>query len=116
MTHVFLGQFEDKALQLMLVKAITPSNASIFPEYILPNIRYLYKDPDVSVRCVLAQCIAPLADNSLRYLEMGQALKAHGTFKLTVTDDYEDALYEVHRHHVLISPCSSRNSLGILRC
>ncbi|KIJ39349.1 hypothetical protein M422DRAFT_123883, partial [Sphaerobolus stellatus SS14] len=49
---------------LMLVKAITPANASIFPEYIFPIIRYLYKDPDVSVRCVLAQCLAYLADTS----------------------------------------------------
>lgn len=88
----------------MLVKAITPSNASIFPEYIIPNIRYLYKDPDVSVRCVLAQCIAPLADTSLRYLEMGQALKAHGTFKLTQTDDYDEALYEVHTYLTLVLP------------
>lgn len=81
--------------QLMLVDAITPSNASIFPEYIFPNIRYLYKDPDVSVRCILAQCIAPLADTSLRYLEMGQAMKAHGTFKLADSQEYDDALYEV---------------------
>ncbi|KAF8579068.1 ARM repeat-containing protein [Ramaria rubella] len=80
---------------LMLVNAITPSNAPIFPEYIFPNIRYLYKDSDVSVRCILAQCVAPLADTSLRYLEMGQAMKAHGTFKLANTQEYDDALYEV---------------------
>ena len=79
----------------MLVTAITPSNAAIFPEYILPNIRYLTKDPNVSVRCVHAQCITHLADTSLRYLEMGQAMKAHGTFKLANAQEYDDALYEV---------------------
>ncbi|KIO30139.1 hypothetical protein M407DRAFT_225431 [Tulasnella calospora MUT 4182] len=73
---------------LILVSAITPANASIFPEYILPNIRHLSRDLDVSVRCVYAQCIAPLADTSAKYLEMGQALRAHGTFKLT--DEYDD--------------------------
>jgi phosphoinositide-3-kinase regulatory subunit 4 len=82
----------------MLVKAITPSNASIFPEYIFPNIRYLYKDPDVFVRCILAQCVAPLSDTSVRYLEMGQAIKAHGSFKLAHTDEYDDALHEVIKY------------------
>ncbi|KAG8916382.1 Serine/threonine-protein kinase [Tulasnella sp. 417] len=73
---------------LILVSAITPANASIFPEYILPNIRHLSRDLDVSVRCIYAQCIAPLADTSAKYLEMGQALRAHGMFKLT--DEYDD--------------------------
>ncbi|KAG8906368.1 Serine/threonine-protein kinase [Tulasnella sp. 403] len=77
---------------LVLVSAITPANASIFPEYILPNIRHLAQDLDVSVRCVYAQCIAPLADNSVKYLEMAQALKAHGMFRLH--DEYDDALYD----------------------
>ena len=49
---------------LMLVTAITPSNAAIFPEYILLNICYLTKDPNVSVRCVHEQCITPFADTS----------------------------------------------------
>ena len=46
-------------------------------------MRHLTTDPDVFVRCVYAQCIVPLADTSGRYLEMGQALKAHGTFGLS---------------------------------
>ena len=61
---------------------ITPSNASIFPEYIIPNIQTLVLDAEVSVRCTYAQCIVPLAETAVRYLEMGQALKAHGAFKL----------------------------------
>ncbi|KAG8859720.1 Serine/threonine-protein kinase [Tulasnella sp. 330] len=77
----------------MLVSAITPDNMAIFPEYILPNIWHLTRDVDVSVRCAYAQCIAPLADTSLRYLEMGQALKAHGTLKLPA--DHDDNMYDI---------------------
>lgn len=78
----------------MLVTVITPSNASIFPEYIIPNIRYLVQDPEVSVRCTYAQCIVQFADTAVRYLEMGQALKAHGSFK-AVQEVQEYDMYEV---------------------
>ncbi|KAJ7216643.1 hypothetical protein GGX14DRAFT_442277 [Mycena pura] len=82
---------------LMMVTVITPSNALIFPEYILPNIKYVVQDAEVSVRCTYAQCIVQLADTAVRYLEMGQALKAHGTFKLApeATQEYESARFEV---------------------
>ena len=80
----------------MLVKVITPSNAAIFPEYIIPSIEHLVRDPEVSVRCIYAQCMAPFADTALRYLEMGQALKAHGAFKLSAdAQDYDEAQVEV---------------------
>ncbi|KAF9450029.1 ARM repeat-containing protein [Macrolepiota fuliginosa MF-IS2] len=81
---------------LMLVTVITPSNAAIFPEYIIPNIRHLVQDPEVSVRCIYAQCIVQLADTAVRYLEMGQALKAHGTLVLSPdAHDSENAHFEV---------------------
>jgi hypothetical protein len=87
----------------MLVTVITPSNAAIFPEYIIPNIRHLVQDPEVLVRCTYAQCIVQLADTSVRYLEMGQALKAHGTFVLSPdTHDSENAHFEVRYSHVLL--------------
>ena len=80
----------------MLVKVITPSNAAIFPEYIIPSIEHLVKDTEISVRCTYAQCMAPFADTALRYLEMGQALKAHGAFKLSAdAQDYDEAQVEV---------------------
>jgi hypothetical protein len=80
----------------MLVKVITPSNAAIFPEYIIPSIEHLVRDPEASVRCIYAQCMAPFADTALRYLEMGQALKAHGAFKLSAdAQDYDEAQVEV---------------------
>ncbi|KEP55073.1 phosphoinositide 3-kinase regulatory subunit 4 [Rhizoctonia solani 123E] len=80
---------------LMLVTVVTPSNASIFPEYIFPNIRHLAVDPEESVRCTFAQCIAPLADTASRYLELGQALKAHGTFKLSDIQDTDETAFEM---------------------
>ncbi|KAJ3554276.1 hypothetical protein NM688_g3197 [Phlebia brevispora] len=67
---------------LMLVTVITPSNASIFPEYIIPALSHLVRDPEVSVRCMYAQCVVSLADTAVRYLEMGQALRAHGAYKM----------------------------------
>ncbi|KAJ6613557.1 hypothetical protein B0H10DRAFT_2047665 [Mycena sp. CBHHK59/15] len=83
-------------IQLMMVTVITPSNASVFPEYIIPNIKYVVQDPEVSVRCTYAQCIVQLADTAVRYLEMGQALKAHGTFKLSPeAQEYDHARFEV---------------------
>ncbi|KAN0103594.1 ARM repeat-containing protein [Russula decolorans] len=81
---------------LSLVNVITPANASIFPEYIIPNIHPLVNDPEVSVRSLYAQCIVHLADVAVRYLEMGQALKAHGTFKVTAdVVEYDEAQFEV---------------------
>ncbi|KAI6038614.1 hypothetical protein EDC04DRAFT_2896147 [Pisolithus marmoratus] len=92
---------------LMKVSVITPSNASIFPEYIIPNIRYLVQDPEVFVRATYAQCISPLAETALRYLEMGQALKAHGVApgfnnerreydEMHFEVSYDASLYDLH--------------------
>ena len=87
--------------QLMLVTVITPSNASIFPEYIIPALSLLVRDPEASVRCMYAQSVVALADTAVRYLEMGQALRAHGTYKmgtaagLTEGQDYDETHFEV---------------------
>ncbi|KAF9045254.1 hypothetical protein BJ165DRAFT_1476337 [Panaeolus papilionaceus] len=81
---------------LMLVTVITPSNVSVFPEYIIPNIKHLVQDAEVSVRCTYAQCIVQLADTAVRYLEMGQALKAHGALRLSAeAHEYENAIFEI---------------------
>jgi hypothetical protein len=85
-----------RTTKLSLVNVITPANASIFPEYVIPNIQPLVNDPEVSVRSLYAQCIVHLADVAGRYLEMGQALKAHGTFKVAVDAvEYDEAQFEV---------------------
>lgn len=84
--------------QVMLVTVITPSNASIFPEYIIPGLAPLVNDPEVSVRCTYAQCLVSLAATAGRYLEMGQALRAHGAYKLSGTNErreYDEVQFEV---------------------
>ncbi|KAH8101738.1 hypothetical protein BXZ70DRAFT_970824 [Cristinia sonorae] len=89
---------------LILVTVITPSNASIFPEYIIPALSHLVRDPEVSVRCMYAQCVVALADTAVRYLEMGQALRAHGVYTMGTgvglgitgeVQEYDDAQFEV---------------------
>jgi phosphoinositide-3-kinase, regulatory subunit 4 len=82
----------------MLVSVITPFNAAIFPEYIIPNVAHLIKDVEELVRTKYAECIVPLADTAMRYLEMGQALRAHGAFQRPLdAQDLDEAHFEV-RH------------------
>ena len=100
----------------MLVTVITPSNAAIFPEYILPNIKHIVLDPEVSVRCTYAQCIVQIANTAVRYLEMGQALKAHGAFKLSPdAQEYGNAHFEVSSI-VGDRSVSCSSIVDILRC
>ena len=48
------------------------------------------------MRSLYAQCIVHLADVAGRYLEMAQALKAHGTFKVAADAvEYDEAQFEV---------------------
>ncbi len=98
MVSIFTKSYYNELIvyKLSLVNVIAPANACIFPEYIIPNIQPLVHDPEVSVRSLYAQCIVPLADIAVRYLEMGQALKAHGTFKVAAdTVEYDEAQFEV---------------------
>lgn len=72
------------------MKAITPFNAEMFPQYILPYLRYMTIDPELSVRSVSAQSIVPFANLAVRYLEMGQALRAHGSFRASGGNQHYD--------------------------
>jgi len=80
----------------MDVSAISASNASFFPEYVLPNVKYLTRDPDVMVRVVFAQCIVPLAETAIQFLEMSQAVKAHGTVKSKEAKELNATFEEVN--------------------
>ncbi|KAF8336386.1 uncharacterized protein EI90DRAFT_3144677 [Cantharellus anzutake] len=62
----------------MTVSVITAANGSFFPDYVLPNIRYMGRDPEILVRAAYAQCLVALAETSLHFLEISQAIKAHG--------------------------------------
>ncbi|KAF8500542.1 hypothetical protein BU17DRAFT_72112 [Hysterangium stoloniferum] len=55
---------------------------------------------------------APLSGTNVRYLEMGQAIKAHGTFKLAHTDEYDDALHEMRKITIVdVAACIGGRSL-----
>jgi hypothetical protein len=83
--------------QLMLVSTITPSNAAVFPEYIFPNTRPFATDSEILPRATYAQCIAPLAQKAKRFLEMTEAMKTEGTFKLANVHEFAGSPYDVRR-------------------
>ncbi|RUS35036.1 hypothetical protein BC938DRAFT_476587 [Jimgerdemannia flammicorona] len=88
---------------LCMVESISPINARIFPEYILPAVREFATDPEILVRGTYATCIALLAETALRFLEMTQLLKADGAFAGAEADfeelDYE-ATYDSSLHEL----------------
>lgn len=49
------------------------------------------------MRATYAQCVTPLADTALRYLEMGQTLKAHGVAPEVNNNrkEYDEVHFEV---------------------
>ncbi|KAF6214508.1 hypothetical protein GE061_009251 [Apolygus lucorum] len=57
---------------LSYVKAVPPSDANVFPEYILPGLQQVAHDDAVIVRTAFAENIAELAEISLRLLEHWQ--------------------------------------------
>ena len=58
---------------------VTPANAAFIPEYLLPQMRELTADPDISVRATYAGCLVNLADAARNVLELYQAAKAPKT-------------------------------------
>ncbi|KAI9491130.1 hypothetical protein BDB00DRAFT_930702 [Zychaea mexicana] len=74
---------------LCMVESISPINARIFPEYILPSVREFATDQDVLVRTTYASCIALLAETALRFLEMTQLLKNNNAYLLGDADTEE---------------------------
>ncbi|KAG0188811.1 Serine/threonine-protein kinase [Apophysomyces sp. BC1034] len=74
---------------LCMVESISPINARIFPEYILPSVREFATDRNVLVRTTYASCIALLAETALRFLEMTQFLKNESIYPLTELDSEE---------------------------
>ncbi|KAF2395630.1 phosphoinositide 3-kinase regulatory subunit 4 [Trichodelitschia bisporula] len=68
---------------LALVQAVSPINAYIFPEYLLPRLQPFVlgvnSKPSPWVRATYASCLATLATTASRFLGMMQALRADGT-------------------------------------
>ena len=65
---------------LALVRDFPPSDAKIFPEYILPMLSMLPDDPEESVRICYASNIFKIALTAYRFLLRSQSLTEAGTF------------------------------------
>ncbi|KAJ5330382.1 hypothetical protein N7476_000165 [Penicillium atrosanguineum] len=65
---------------LDMVHVVSPLNAYLFPEYIFPRLQSFVisskHNPSPLVRAAYASCIASLAQSSLRFLDMIQALRS----------------------------------------
>jgi len=68
---------------LAMVQVVSPINAYIFPEYVLPRLEAYLPDSSSSVsplvRMQYGFCIGTLATTAARYLDMIQALRAEGS-------------------------------------
>lgn len=62
-------------LLLSLIETFPLSDASIFPQYILPAMSSFPADPDEMVRIAFAECLPQLAATSRRFLEIAHAMK-----------------------------------------
>lgn len=88
-------------LQLLLVEFITPSNASVFMDYIVPNIRPLATDSDPIVRTAYSWCLAPLADCGQRFISMLGLLQGSENFA-SERDELEETALDVSLNSSLL--------------
>jgi phosphoinositide-3-kinase regulatory subunit 4 len=87
---------------LAMVQVVSPINAYIFLEYILPRLEpYLIQSSTTVtslVRMHYALCIGPLATTAARYLDIMQALRAEGTLPATDPETEDDIASSAHRN------------------
>jgi phosphoinositide-3-kinase, regulatory subunit 4 len=80
------------------VRVVSPVNAYVFPEYIIPKLSSFVKHQSPLVRATYASCLASLADSSSRFLDMVQALRAGGSLPTTDPENEDgiisDAAYQ----------------------
>lgn len=74
------------------LKSVPPSDANVFPEYILPGLAHVPLDEDVIVRAAFAENVAKLAEVSLRLLEFCQVNQNE-----TSRHSYESELEMLHK-------------------
>ena len=111
---------------LLIVGGITPANSTIFVEYLLPLIQPLANDSSILVRTMLAQCIAPLAETGLRFLDMAESMKSNNEFNVIEINDrvlldgnqsygnsYESSLHELQMfvEEIVITLLTDSNSM-----
>lgn len=99
---------------LALVSVVSPINAYVFPEYILPRLEPFLpghkSNPNPILRATYASCLATLATTASRFLDMMQALRADGSLPTNDPEAEEDSmsrsayqtLYDISREDLVI--------------
>ncbi|OTB08147.1 hypothetical protein M426DRAFT_317250 [Hypoxylon sp. CI-4A] len=80
---------------LALVSIVTPVNAHVFPEYIMPRMQVFLsgasrqpimgkerREPSALVRATYASCLGSLATTASKFLELAAILRAEGTISM----------------------------------
>jgi phosphoinositide-3-kinase regulatory subunit 4 len=87
---------------LAMVQVVSPLNAYIFPEYVLPRLEAYLPDSTAIVtslvRMQYALCIGTLATTAARYLDMIQSLRAEGSLPATDPETEDDLSSSTHRN------------------
>jgi phosphoinositide-3-kinase regulatory subunit 4 len=90
---------------LEMVHVVTPVNAYLFPEYIFPRLQPFIisskHNPSPMVRAAYASCIASLAQSSLRFLDMIQALRSDTRLTSLIPVGFEPRWTEDATYHNL---------------
>ncbi|KAF1943044.1 phosphoinositide 3-kinase regulatory subunit 4 [Clathrospora elynae] len=87
---------------LAMVQVVSPINAYIFPEYVLPRLEAYLPDSSTNVsplvRMQYAFCIGTLATTAAKYLDMIQALRAEGSLPTADPETEDDMSSSAHRN------------------
>lgn len=90
---------------LEMVHVVSPVNAYLFSEYIFPKLQpfvsSVKSNPSAMVRAAYASCIASLAQSSLRFLDMIQALRSDTRLTALIPVDFEPRWTEDATYHNL---------------
>lgn len=90
---------------LEMVHVVSPVNAYLFPEYIFPRLQPFIisskHNPSSMVRAAYASCIASLAQSSLRFLDMIQALRSDTRLTSLIPVGFEPRWTEDATYHNL---------------
>ncbi|KAF1817401.1 phosphoinositide 3-kinase regulatory subunit 4 [Eremomyces bilateralis CBS 781.70] len=90
-----------------LVNSVSPINAYVFPEYVLPRLKPFVtgqpSNPSPFIRATYASCVATLASTASKFLDMMQALRADGSLPAgdpeaeanTISQSVYQMLYDV---------------------
>ncbi|KAJ5783237.1 hypothetical protein N7457_005011 [Penicillium paradoxum] len=90
---------------LKMVQVVSPVNAYLFSEYIFPRLQPFVATPSskssAMVRAAYASCIASLAQSSLRFLDMIQALRSDTRLAALIPVGFEPRWTEDATYHNL---------------